>query len=326
MNWGAIIVAAGRGTRFGGPKQFVEIGGLPMVGWSLRTFDSMPEIGELVVVTEEEWIEPMRSLVAQVAPSHDSRVVSGGPTRQASVHNGLHALGERCGGVLVHDGARPLVRPEDVRKGMREVRAGRAAVLAAPVVDTIKIVDPVAMTVRKTLPRGELWAAQTPQFAMRRELERAHVEARRAAVEATDDVALLEAIGIDVVVVAASSENFKVTHSQDVVRAEALLRERLEHAPAEEEVLLVEVFADDALVGAIERELQSRGARIDAVERDLPRGAVVRAYVASNALRGFGSRFEAFADGTATFTTRFSHYAGRGEGMRADLPVQGKSS
>ncbi len=288
-----------------------------MVGWSLRTFDTMPEIGELVVVTESEWLEPMQSLVAQLAPSRTSSVVSGGATRQESVHSGLHALSERCGGVLVHDGARPLVRAEDVRKGMREVRAGRAAVLAAPVVDTIKIVDPATMLVRKTLDRGELWAAQTPQFAMRRELERAHVEARRAGIEATDDVALLEAIGIEVVAVAASSENFKVTHPQDVARAEALLRERLDHAPAEEEVLLVEVFADDALVGAIERELQSRGATIDAVERDLPTGTVVRAYVASKALRGFGSRFEAFADGTATFTTRFSHYAGRGEGTRA---------
>ncbi len=325
MNWGAVVVAAGRGTRFGGPKQFVEIGGLPMAGWSLRTFDAMPEIGELVVVTEEEWIEPMRSLIAQLAPSHQSHVVAGGASRQQSVRSGLRALSDRCGGVFVHDGARPLVRAEDVRKGMREVRAGRAAVLAAPVVDTIKVVDPATMVVRKTLDRGELWAAQTPQFAMRRELERAHIEAQRNGFETTDDVALLEAIGIEVVIVAASSENFKVTHPQDVTRAEALLRERLEHAPAEEEVLLVEVFADDALVEPIERELESRGATIDAVDRDLPSGAIVRAYVASSALRGFGSRFEAFADGTATFTTRFSHYAGRGEGLRADLPVQGKS-
>ena len=325
MNWGAIIVAAGRGTRFGGPKQFVEIGGLPMVGWSMRTFDSMPEIGELVVVTEDEWIEPMRELASQLAPSRAPHIVAGGASRQASVRNGLRAVSDRCGGILVHDGARPLVRAQDARKGMREVRAGRAAVLAAPVVDTIKVVDPATMLVRKTLDRGELWAAQTPQFAMRRELERAHIEAQRAGMEATDDVALLEAIGIEVIAVPASSENFKVTHPQDVTRAETLLRERLDHAPGEEEVLLVEVFADDALVEAIERELGSRGATIDAVDRDLPRGAIVRAYVASNALRGFGSRFEAFADGTATFTTRFSHYAGRGEGMRADLPVQGRS-
>jgi 2-C-methyl-D-erythritol 4-phosphate cytidylyltransferase len=317
MNWGAVIVAAGRGTRFGRPKQFVEIGGLPMVGWSLRTFDAMPEIGELVVVTEEEWMEPMQSIASQLAPSHASRVVAGGATRQASVRHGLQALSERCGGVLIHDGARPLVRAEDVRMGMREVRAGRAAVLAAPVVDTIKIVDPETMRVRKTLDRGELWAAQTPQFAMRRELQRAHIEAQRSGIEATDDVALLEAIGVEVVAVAASSENFKVTNPEDVLRAETLLRERLTHAPADEEVLLVEVFGDDALVDAIEQELSSRGATIDAVVRDLPSGAVVRAYVGSTALRGFGSRFEAFADGTATFTTRFSHYAGRGEGTRA---------
>ncbi len=317
MNWGAIVVAAGRGTRFGGPKQFVEIGGLPMIGWSIRTFAAMPEIGELVLVTEDEWLEPMRSLASQLAPAHTPAMVEGGPSRHASVRNGLHALSDRCGGVLVHDGARPLVRAEDVRKGMREVRAGRAAVLAAPVVDTIKIVDPATMLVRKTLDRGELWAAQTPQFSMRRELQRAHIEAQRAGTEATDDVTLLEAIGIEVMAVASSAENFKVTHPPDVARAETLLRERLDHAPEEDEVLLIEVFADDALVEAIERELESRGATIDAIDRDLPRGAIVRAYVSSNALRGFGSRFEAFGDGTATFTTRFSHYGGRGEGVRA---------
>jgi 2-C-methyl-D-erythritol 4-phosphate cytidylyltransferase len=316
MNWGAIVVAAGRGARFGRPKQFVEIAGLPMVGWSLRTFESMPEISELVIVTESEWLEAMRALVAQVAPSHAARLVVGGATRQASVRNGLSQISAACGAVLVHDGARPLVRAEDIRYAMRSVRVGRAAVLATPVVDTIKIVDPQTMLVRHTLQRGELWAAQTPQLALRRELERAHVQAERSHLEATDDVALLEAIGVEVAVVPSSSENFKVTHPEDVLRAEALLRERIEHGPREEEILLVEVFADDALVDAIQSELESRGATIDAVDRDLPTGAIVRAFVAANALRGFGARFEAFAEGTATFTTRFSHYAGKGEGAR----------
>ncbi len=62
MNWGAVIVAAGRGTRFGRPKQLIEIAGLPMVAWSIRTFAQMPEIAEIVVVTEPEWIDPMREL------------------------------------------------------------------------------------------------------------------------------------------------------------------------------------------------------------------------------------------------------------------------
>jgi 2-C-methyl-D-erythritol 4-phosphate cytidylyltransferase len=106
---------------------------------------------------------------------------------------------------------------------MQEVRPGRAAVLAAPVVDTIKVVDPLTRLVRRTLDRSELWAAQTPQFAMRDELLRAHDTAAAHKLQATDDVALLEAIGIDVVVVPASGENFKVTHPGDVSRAQGFL-------------------------------------------------------------------------------------------------------
>jgi 2-C-methyl-D-erythritol 4-phosphate cytidylyltransferase len=96
--------------------------------------------------------------------------------------------------------------------------------LAAPVVDTIKVVDPRTMLVQRTLDREQLWAAQTPQFAMREELLRAHDAATIAAHEATDDVALLEAIGVDVVIVPASLENFKVTHPGDVARAAVLLQ------------------------------------------------------------------------------------------------------
>ncbi len=228
MTWAAIVVAAGRGTRFGGPKQLVELAGVPMVAWSVRAFASMPEIAQIVIVTEEEWVEPMRGLAEKFAPNRGTIVVRGGASRQASVRCGIDALPAACDAVLVHDGARPLVRPDDVRAGMRAVRVGRGAVLAAPVVDTIKIVDPSTMLVKSTLDRRELWSAQTPQFAMRGDLERAHANAERSELEATDDVALLEAIGIEVTVVPAAAENFKVTHPHDVARAHALLRERLE--------------------------------------------------------------------------------------------------
>jgi 2-C-methyl-D-erythritol 4-phosphate cytidylyltransferase len=230
MNWGAVIVAAGRGRRLGKPKQFIDLAGIPMVGWSIRTFAATHEIEELVIVTEEDWLDRMSALARDLAPSHDVRVVAGGETRQASVYNGLEALSDKCDAVLVHDGARPLVNADDVRAGMREVRISRGAVLATPVVDTIKIVDKESKLVQRTLDRSELWAAQTPQFAMRRDLWNGHVHARSSGIEATDDVALLELVGIDVIVVPASDLNFKVTLPQDVARAEAILRERLEHA------------------------------------------------------------------------------------------------
>ena len=102
--------------------------------------------------------------------------------------------------------------------------------LAAPVVDTIKIVDPETMIVKQTLDRETLWGAQTPQLATMHDLRRAHDEASAQGIEATDDTALLERIGIEVVVVPGSTENFKVTLPQDLMRAEALLHARFEGA------------------------------------------------------------------------------------------------
>lgn len=225
-SWAAVIVAAGRGTRFGRPKQFLELAGLPMVGWSIRTFAGMPEVHEIVIATEIEWLDRMRELSASVAPQRTVVVVAGGDSRQASVFAGVRAVSDRCDAAFVHDGARPLVRENDVRAGMAEVRAGRAALLAAPVVDTIKVVDTATRTVRKTLDRSKLWAAQTPQFALRSDLVRAHERAVADGIAATDDAAVLERIGIEVVVVPATTENFKVTLPEDVARAEAFLWER----------------------------------------------------------------------------------------------------
>jgi 2-C-methyl-D-erythritol 4-phosphate cytidylyltransferase len=222
-----VIVAAGRGTRFGRPKQFLELAGLPMAGWSIRTFAGMPEVEEIVVATESDWIDRMRELCASVAPQRTVTVVAGGSSRQASVFAGVRAVSPRCDAAFVHDGARPLVREDDVRAGMAEVREGRGALLAAPVVDTIKVVDAATRTVRETLARERLWAAQTPQFALRADLMRAHERAIADGIEATDDAALLERIGIGVVVVPSTTENFKVTLPEDVARAEAFLRERI---------------------------------------------------------------------------------------------------
>lgn len=226
MRWAAVVVAAGRGARFGKPKQFLELAGLPMVGWSIRAFLTMPEIEALVVATEPESIEPMCALIERLAPECTAHVVRGGPSRQGSVYEGLKAVSPEFEAVLVHDGARPLVCVSDVRAGMREVREGRGALLAAPVVDTIKVVDPQSRRVNATLDRRTLWAAQTPQFALAAELRSAHERARRDGVAVTDDAELLERGGIEVVAIPSTGENFKVTLPADVARAEMILRER----------------------------------------------------------------------------------------------------
>ena len=198
-----------------------------MVGWSIQTFAAMPEVVELVIATEPESIEPMSALARRLAPNLTQRVVRGGELRQDSARAGVVALSESCDAAFVHDGARPLVTPADVRAGMREVRAGRASLLAEPVVDTIKLVDRDSLIVNATLDRGTLWAAQTPQFAMTADLRAAHERGRLEGIAVTDDAALLERIGISVVVVASTSENFKVTLPGDVIRAEAILTARL---------------------------------------------------------------------------------------------------
>ncbi len=171
--------------------------------------------------------------------------------------------------------------------------------------------------VTRTLDRSTLWAAQTPQFATARDLRRAHAEAvRHGQPPATDDAALLERAGFDVVIVESSPENFKVTLPGDLARAEALLRERGEDGAAEEEILVVECFVDPRAVDHVLLELEARDARVDEIDRDLPSATVIRAYATRAALRGFGARLHALAGEDALFTTHLSHHAPRSSARR----------
>lgn len=311
MIWGAVVVAAGRGTRFGRPKQLLELAGKPVVAWSVETFAAMPEIVDLVVVTEPEFIELMETVVLPRAGALGVQVVRGGATRQESVRLGLAALPDHCAGVLVHDGARPLVRTSDVRAGMRVVRPGTGALLAARVIDTIKVAD-AENKVTRTLERAMLWAAQTPQFAATRDLARAHADAVRLQwPPATDDAALMERAGFDVRVVETSAENFKVTLPGDLARAEAILREREPVILDEDDVLIIECFVTQSAVDDVLRELEERHARIDGIDRDLPAAVAIRAYVGPDDLRGFGKALHALAGEDALFTTHVSHVAPR---------------
>ncbi|TAM76928.1 2-C-methyl-D-erythritol 4-phosphate cytidylyltransferase [bacterium] len=221
MRWCALVTAAGRGRRFGRRKQLAELLGRPLVAWSVATFASMEEVAAIVVACEADERERMAELLSPVAAGKLAAVVPGGLTRQASVARGLAAVPAECDGIFVHDGARPLVSVADVRATLQAARAGRAAVLASPVVDTIKRVDERGRVI-ETLPRSELWAASTPQAFAAGDLRAAHEAAARDGVVQTDDVALAERIGIEAVVVAAQSPNPKVTHPTDLDVVERL--------------------------------------------------------------------------------------------------------
>lgn len=219
---GVVVVAAGAGRRAGGgtPKQFREIGGVPMVLRALRPFAAHPEVAHVaVVVPRAVAAEPPPWLAALRGAGVG--LVAGGAERGDSVAAGLGALPAECRIVLVHDGARPFPSRTTIDAVIAEARGGRAALAAIPVSDTIKQAAVGSRLVARTVARDHLWRAATPQGFPRPLLERAYAA---ASAGATDDAALVEALGEPVVLVPDDPGNLKVTTDADFVVAEALAR------------------------------------------------------------------------------------------------------
>jgi len=218
------VAAAGEGRRLGSklPKALVPVAGLPLFLHSVRTFSGLPFVREIVLVLPGEWIDRVRERYGpELSRRRVRAMVPGGARRQDSVREGLEATTTPL--VLVHDAARPLVRPEAVREVVLAAAKHGAAVLAAPAVDTVKIVDDRGRVV-ETPDRSRVWLAQTPQGFRRRVLLTAY--RRNGGREATDDVQLVERTGGKVVVVPSHYANFKVTNPEDLARAKKLLDKR----------------------------------------------------------------------------------------------------
>ncbi len=216
--------------RFGSqtPKQFLLIAGVPMVLRALRPFSSHPDVIQVVLVLPPEQAAGppafLRDLsdVPSSAPSALT-IVAGGAHRGDSVRAGLSALTGECAVVLVHDAARPFAERGVIDAVIAYARQGEGAVAAIPLSDTLKEAsrqDP--SRVACTRPRARLWRAQTPQGFPRAILEQAHARAARLGRRATDDAALVEALGFPVRLVPDSSRNIKVTAADDLALAELL--------------------------------------------------------------------------------------------------------
>ena len=227
MSVGAILLCAGRGERLGAdvPKAFVPLAGRPLFAWSLEALQRCAEVEVIVIVGPGS---VARDLLAASGASADriAGFTEGGAERQHSVARGLVALPAACDVVAIHDAARALVTPGVIARAIAGARAHGAALAATPLADTLKRVEDGR--VLATPPRAGLWLAQTPQVFRRDWLEAAHAAARGAA---TDDAALVEAIGHVVHVTEGDPLNFKVTTPADLALAEHWLSSGARGAP-----------------------------------------------------------------------------------------------
>jgi len=221
MKAGAVLLAAGSGSRFGGkmPKQFRSLGGRPLFYWPLRTFSRVPEIAEIVLVVPSESRAAWESVTRRWRIRRLKAVVAGGETRNQSVCRGVQALSPDLDVALVHDSARALVSVSLVREVAKAAFRYGAALAAVPVKDTLKQGSPGGF-VKKTVSREGLWAAQTPQ-AFRMSLARWF---DRPAARVTDDVQVFEGSGVRVKLVPGSSMNLKITVPEDFQLCQAYWR------------------------------------------------------------------------------------------------------
>ena len=222
----AVIVAGGVGKRLNLKvhKSFVRLGEKPMLAWTLEAFEKARSVGRIVLVVHPSDIEATQRMIRFFGYRKVLRVVRGGASRMASVSFGLRALPPDAKWVAVHDGARPLVRPELIEATLKAARGPKAAIAAIPIIPTVK--QARGSWVEKTLDRKRLWAVQTPQVFDRKLLEQAHAKGRTNGSAATDDAALVEALGHRVRIVMGDHRNLKVTTPEDLVMAQALLRRR----------------------------------------------------------------------------------------------------
>ena len=234
-----IIPAAGLGTRMGGltpgakpvrvtpiSKQFTEIGGAPILVHTLRKFEAVSQVSEIVLALRADDAKPCKSRLQMEGLQKKVSVVEGGEHRQQSVANGLAKIDAAPGDlVLVHDAVRPFVDAEIIGNVIQAAARHGAAIAALPATDTVKQVDRTAdgAIVVSTIPRARVVMAQTPQGFRYDVLKKAFDEAQADGFQGTDEASLVERTGHEVAVVMGSPQNIKITTPADMALAEFFL-------------------------------------------------------------------------------------------------------
>ena len=221
----AIIAAAGEGKRFGGDvrKPYVQLAGRPIVLHSAERIAAADGVSELIVMVHASDAAAAREeLLPLFQGLLPTKLSAGAEVRHETVRLALRLVSPDSDLVLIHDAVRPLVRRDAVERTIRRAAETGAAILASPLKPTLKRRKPDG-AVESTVPREDLWGAQTPQVFRRELIIRAYEMAAREGIGATDDAQLVERLGACVSIVEGPDDNIKVTTSEDLAIAEAIL-------------------------------------------------------------------------------------------------------
>jgi 2-C-methyl-D-erythritol 4-phosphate cytidylyltransferase len=222
----AIIVAAGKGIRLSDSvrKQYIALDGMPMLSRTLGVFDRCDLIDRIIVVVPEDDIDFCRHKIIPAANMEKEPIlVIGGARRQDSVYNSLKTIETDDGVVLIHDGVRPFVNPEQLVACIKGAQEHGACILGIPAFDTVKHVN-AKNEIVQTQKRDTLWLAQTPQAFQLQLIKKAHEIAKQEGFMGTDDASLVERLGGVVKIIPGSRSNIKITNQEDLKLAQALLQ------------------------------------------------------------------------------------------------------
>ncbi|MCX7816446.1 MAG: 2-C-methyl-D-erythritol 4-phosphate cytidylyltransferase [Syntrophales bacterium] len=221
----AVVVAGGSGERMGSlePKQYLLLKGIPILAHTLKHFESSPSIESVIVVVPPEDEEKFK--VDIVIPHNLSKIraiVPGGKKRQDSVWNGLLATDPDADVIVIHDGVRPLITAKTIEECIKLAAVKGAVIVGLPVHETIKTCSNEGIVVG-TVPRDNLWIAQTPQAFRREIIMQAYTQALKNGIYGTDDASLVERIGFPIQIIRGESTNIKITTPYDLIHANLIL-------------------------------------------------------------------------------------------------------
>ncbi len=223
----AIIAAAGNGARFcnSNNKMLVPLLGRPLLTYTLDKFEESEKIDEIIlVVRPQDHKKIEQEMINKYYYSKVKFIIGGGSTRQESVYNGLMAIKEDEGIVLIHDGARPLLKEEMIVELIGMIGNFVGVIPAVPIVETVKKVILSNMMVERTVDRNKFWTVQTPQAFQLKQIRDCYKKAMKDNILFTDDSSLFEYYGGKIAIVRGSEENIKITTKVDLLLAEALIK------------------------------------------------------------------------------------------------------